>query len=161
VGDLVSGVVYTSRDPSAQLPEGGSYLIETTGSALMDGFFIQVDAPSAPQGLRLAGMVADGVDEAVVAAAQPLVIGWEAGVTSDRILLEVLPVDDGGAGAFRCVFEDDGSATVPATYLAYAPGTELDVIAHRLRETTVKLPGVDEAVVEFDYAVLARIAVGE
>ena len=70
-------------------------------------------------------------------------------------------MDDGGAGAFRCVFEDDGSAIVPATYLAFAPGTELDVIAHRLRETTVKLPGVDEAVVEFDYAVLARIAVGE
>ena len=161
VGDLVSGVVYTSRDPNAQLPEGGSYLIETTGSAIMDGFSVQVEAPSAPQGLRLAGVVADGAEDAMVPAGEPLPLSWEAGAAGDRILVEVLPVDDGGAGAFRCLFEDQGLATVPASYMAYASGAELDVIVHRLRETAVKLPGVDEAVVDFDYAVLARLAISE
>jgi hypothetical protein len=160
VGDLVSGVVYTSRDPGAHLPEGGSYLIETTGSALMDGFSIQVEAPTAPRGLRLAGVAADAAEGLLIAPSTPLSIGWEPGASGDRIVVEVLPVDEGGA-AFRCVFEDRGSATVPASYLAYVGGSELDVIVHRLRETTVKLPGVDEAVVDFDYAVLARIAVSE
>jgi hypothetical protein len=161
VGDLVSGVVYTSRDPNAQLPEGGSYLIETTGSADLEGFSIQVEAPSAPQNLRLAGVMADGVEDAVVVSAEPLGVSWEAGALGDRVLVEVLPVEDDAVGAFRCIFDDQGTATVPASYMAYAPGTELDVIVHRLRETTVKLPGVDEAVVDFDYAVLARIAISE
>ncbi len=159
VGELVSGVVYTSRDDSAALPAGGSYIIETSGSAWMDGFAIQVDAPGELVGLRLAGLLADE-DDLVVDAGEPLAIAWEAGAVDDRIVVDVSPVDD-GAAAFRCVFEDRGKGTVPTSFMAFAAGSELDVIVHRVRETSIKLPGVDEAVVDFDYAVLARVAVGE
>jgi len=57
VGDLVSGMFYTSRDSVADLPgdlpsdlpAGGTYTLEGTGSAYVERFAIEADAPVAPE----------------------------------------------------------------------------------------------------------------
>jgi hypothetical protein len=168
VGDIVSGVVYTSRDHSADLPLGGSYLIETTGSDVMERFSMRVDAPRAPAAVRLGEQPVES-DDLEVATDHPLTVSWEPidAAPSDRIYLDVLPLEADGGAALRCVFEDDGRGVVPARFVRWDPGVELEVAVHRYRRTELGAAdmtsgeeladvGVDGAVVDFDFALTAR-----
>ena len=53
------------------------------------------------------------------------------------------------------------SAVVPAAFTAFAEGSEVLVVVRRYRRRGVKLPAVDEAYVDFDFAVTARVVVGD
>jgi hypothetical protein len=162
VGDLVSGVVYTSRDDQTELIDNGTYLIETSGSASIDGFSIQVDAPAAPSGLRVAGVAAIDGEAMPIVAGQPLPVGWDSPARAgdnDLIFVELVATDAAGDSSLvRCAFEDDGAAIVPAALTAFA-GAEVDMFVHRYRQTSVKLAGIDEAYVDFDFAVAVQLTV--
>jgi hypothetical protein len=178
VGDLVSGVVYTSRDHSTELPEASTYSIDTAS------FSVEVDAPAMPTGVFVSqpSLSRLGVDrlfldgsELPLTAGEDLVVGWEPGSASqgDRVYLELATYDDqGGASVLRCVFEDDGLGLVPASFNVVSPGSDVDLAVHRHRRASVSksalsksAPGpsasIDDAVVVFDFAVAARAAMVE
>ena len=76
VGDLVSGMFYTSRDAASDLPSGATYTLEGTGSAQVDRFAIEADAPAAPEDVRLADTtLADGP----VIEEGSTIVRWRAG----------------------------------------------------------------------------------
>lgn len=172
VGELVSGVVYTSRDESTALPEAGTYVIETSGSPAVEEFSLRLDAPAAPEGVRLGGIDLEQGEAMLLSPGEPLGVSWVAGDDeTDRIVVELASLDpsslsggasgqDGGASV-SCVFADQGQAVVPAAFTAFAEGSEVLVVVRRYRRRGVKLPAVDEAYVDFDFAVTARVVVGD
>lgn len=160
VGELVSGIVYTSREGDTAIPSGGRFVIETSGSAQLDGFTVQVDAPEALSAVAISDLVITGDD---------LPVAWNPGHPSlgDRIYIDLTP-DDGRT--LRCVFYDDGEALIPAALVSARPGVAIDVEIHRHRRTIAPvsslgearaLDGLEEAVVDFDYAVAAQVLVAE
>lgn len=179
VGDLVSGVVYTSRGGDGALPLADSYLIETSGSGLVDGFSLRVEVPETPRGVRLrqAGQQMPLLDaqpgDLLISAAESLGVSWErSSHAGDQIVVELAPIrpHDDDTATLVCSFEDEGAATVPASQLAIGlgPGAEVDVTVHRLRKTTLRDigamhadRGIDGAIVELDFAVTARAAAVE
>jgi hypothetical protein len=167
VGDLVSGVVYTSRDHSSELPDAVTYSIDTSGSPFVESFSAEVEAPATPvrvylsqPRLGLERLPLDA-DELAFAPGEELTIAWEPGsaTAGDRIYLDLASVDEDGA-LLRCVFEDDGEGVVPAHLTSFASGVDVDVALHRHRRVSAALKrragGIDEAVVDFDFAVAAR-----
>lgn len=166
VGDMVSGVVYTSRGGATELPVDVPYVVETSGSALADGFRVSVDAPIAPLGVQLGPYAIDS-EELTFDAGQPLELSWQVDETAtDRIYVDLVPLPDGGStqalSTVRCAFVDDGAAQIPEQYTSFAEEpVAVEVAVHRLRRSAVPVPGVDEAVVEFDFAVLVRLPMAE
>ncbi|RLB46136.1 MAG: hypothetical protein DRI90_27670, partial [Deltaproteobacteria bacterium] len=170
VGDLVFGVVYTSRDHSTALPAATTYSIETSGSVFVDGFSMQVEAPDALDGVRFS-QPALGPDtqpleggDITLVMGEGLTIQWEPGSPSsgDRIYVDVASVDDEpGVAGLRCVFDDRGVGVVPAPITKLAASGEIEIAIHRHRLVTAKPSGIDEAVVDFDFAVAARALLTE
>ncbi len=158
VGDMVSGVVYTSRERSADLPVGASYLIETTGSARIEEFRLKVEAPQAPAEVRIAEQDLED-DELQAVADEPLALGWQAGdrAAGDRIYVDITPLGPSATRPLRCALADTGSAEIPAEYLE-GQSAVAEVAIHRFRQTVVSLSAIDEAVVEFDFAVSVPVA---
>lgn len=159
VGGLISGVVYTSRDGRAELPEGATYLFEVTGSRALDGFSLQADAPAAPSDVRIGGVALDS-SELVLRAGEPADVTWSRSadlMQGDRIYITAT----GGEGeAFTCVFDDVGQALIPGGFVGFDSGADLDLIVHRHRRAAMTVPGETyEAVVDFDFAVAAPVAV--
>jgi hypothetical protein len=159
VGELVSGVVYTSRDETTALPAQATYLIETSGSHLVDGFVVQVDAPAAPTGVRIGGLPLDAGE---IASGEAIGLEWDRGAAGDHVYVDLSMTDDETLGVVHCAFPDEGSAEVPAALVSFPPGAVLSVTLHRHRRTTVQLDGgVDQAVVDFDFVVASRIVVAD
>lgn len=172
VGGLVSGVVYTSRDRRTELPDGATYLFEVSGSGAFDGFSLVADAPVAPKNVRLGGAGFETSKAIVLRSNESVDLSWtESTEHDDRIYVTVTSAassasaspsgssaDDGHA--FTCVFEDDGAAELPASFLGFEPGAELDVMVHRHRRAAIVVSGTDyDAVVDFDFAVAAQVVV--
>jgi hypothetical protein len=162
VGELVSGVFYTSPDLAAPLPAPGRYAIEGTGAAAAAPFVLEADAPAEPGDVLLDGVSLSRGAEAVRGA--DVLVTWSSATSearsSDRVYVDVQAAD---GEVHRCAFEDTGSAVLPGGLIA-APSVAVAV--HRLRETTMALPSEigDEGepgrvVVRFDLAVVGRVAV--
>lgn len=173
VGDVVSGVFYTSPDAAAPLPAPALYAIESSGASAVDKFELRADAPAEPADVRVAGTL---LGDAATSSGKPmarrgadLLISWGrdtsyVALPSDRVYVDV----QAEAGAVhRCTFEDNGEALLPG---ALVDGRTIAVAVHRLREVTMPMPaeamaddGVrDEpgrAVVRFDLAVVGRVDV--
>ncbi|MCC6522894.1 MAG: hypothetical protein IT373_09555 [Polyangiaceae bacterium] len=163
VGDLVSGVVYTSRDETADVAPGVSYLVETSGSSRVDAFSSRAEAPESPDGILLAGLPLDGDDLALPVGA-PLALRWEPGTRADTIYVELRW--DGGEPVV-CTFDDVGRGEVPAVHARPEGARALELGVHRLRRTPLRFEGDGQpsdlggAQVEFDFAVVADIALAE
>jgi hypothetical protein len=169
VGDLVSGMFYTSRDTASDLPLGATYTLESTGAGAIERFAVDVDGPLALEDVRLGtATLADGV---VVDETQPLAVRWRAlaslaapesaGATPDVVIVDVGA--DSGASV-RCAFPDEGSGVLPAwifraSTLGALPATAT-IAVRRLRERSFASVGVDTGEVRFDVGVIGRITVG-
>jgi len=167
VGEVVSGVVYTSRDGTTDLPAGVPYLIETSGSPLVSGFRLAVDAPFEPLELQIGGQPVDGED-VVVLRGDVIELSWRAApdATGDLIVVDLSPLEadtrDGPIEAVRCAFDDTGSAAVLPEFTSWPVlPDEIDLTVHRLRHVATRLPEIGETIVEFDFAVTTRAPVAD
>lgn len=163
VGDLVSGMFYTSRDATSDLPGAATYTLEGTGSALVDRFVIEAEAPAAPEDVRV-GEVPLG-EAPVLTAAESALIQWRAAEAAGAGDKDVVLVDVGAASgaSVRCAFRDTGQAALPAWIfdagaLGPLPATA-SIAVHRVRERSVTVSGLDAGAVRFDLSVVGRVAV--
>ncbi|APR83309.1 Hypothetical protein A7982_08658 [Minicystis rosea] len=162
VGDLVSGMFYTSRDATSDLPSGATYTLEGTGSAQFERFAIEAEAPAAPEDVRV-GELSLG-ESPVIGLGEPALVRWRA-ATSDKGRDDVVLVDvtaTSGASV-RCAFADAGQASIPAWVfgtgtLGALPATAT-LSVHRVRERSLSVSGFDAGAVRFDLSVVGRITV--
>lgn len=172
VGDLVSGVFYTSRDAESDLPANATYALEGTGSAQVERFSIEAEAPPAPEDVRIGDApLREGVALAPGATAT---VQWRpaplsAGARGDLIVIDVR---DASGAEVRCAFKDEeGKATLPASALrgrALGEPTDTASIAfHRIRRRSFYLgrpatfgaTGIDMGEIRFDLSVIGRVKV--
>jgi hypothetical protein len=163
VGDVVWGMFYTSRDATSDLPSGASYTLEGSGSAHVDRFSIDADAPSAPEEVSVAGTA---LGDAPVIEDGAAIVRWRAGEpAASKGPADVVLVDVTGASgaSIRCTFEDRGQGTVPAWVwsdraLGALPASA-SITIHRVRERPFVVSGLDTGAVRFDLSVAGRVTV--
>ncbi len=162
VGDLASGVFYSTPDATLPMLERATSAYELTGSgaASVDSFLLDVGAlPEHPTAVR------------VEQRGHELAVSWAPRTTdaSDEVGASVY-IDVLGTEAFRCSFADDGNAVLPAGVLAASDrGREATVAVHRITERVARLRHASdrtvtdledaEARVRFDLAATVRFSV--
>src|SRR5207244_3759990 len=149
-------VSYTSRDAATDLPAAARYTLEATGSASVDKFAIEGDAPPAPEDVRI-GDVALGDNNLAIDPQTAVKVGWRALDASDVVFVD-LSASDGAS--VRCSFDDrEGAGVVPAAMVAsLAASPQVAIALHRVREQGFAAPGVDAGELRFDLAVVGRAA---
>lgn len=154
VADLVSGVFYTSPDADMALPPAARYSLGATGSASVDGFSVEVDAPSSP----------------IITSVSDVAVGSDIHLTWDASSSAATPdgnvyVDFRGSTTHRCTFADKGEALLPREMLSAADRGEATLTLHRLVERALPVESSDgsedvrEATVLFDFARSVRLTV--
>jgi hypothetical protein len=164
VGDLVSGVFYTSRDAQSDLPAGAAYAVEGSGSALVDHFSIEAEAPPAPEEVRIGDApLREGV---VLVEGASTTVNWQATPSpgSPRGSSDFVVIDVRGANeaAIRCTFKDEGEAVLPgAALLEKTLGTSsaASITFHRIRRRSFVASGVDIGELRFDLSVIGRVMI--
>jgi len=152
VTDLIAGVVYTTRDRTAEpLPAATTYSLSTTGGALRP-FNVNVSAPP-----LLSGVVVNSTPLAelgAVATRSPLLLSWNRGAAADLVYVEFATHD--GSATTRCTFRDDaGAGSLRAsTFLAIGAG---ELSLHRVHSETFTSGGVDAGEVRFDFEQSAHV----
>lgn len=159
VGDIVSGVFYTSPDAASDLPAGEAYVVDASGSSGVDHFSIEARAPSAPEDVRVGGVpLGEGVTLEDGASAQ---VRWRSDdvARGDFVFIDV----SGPSGAaVRCAFQDAGEALVPGALLRSAQlgghGATATLALHRVlrRDFARSLAGLDTGEIRFDLSVVGR-----
>lgn len=170
IGDVVSGVFYTSPDAAIGLPVPADYEIGSSGSSLVDAFVIDARAPSAPRNVAIDHVSADATDAAeptviAVRAGRDIEITWasEAHDGSNLVYVDVrAEAHDGRPGsAHRCTFPDGGAAVLPAGLLSASDDTAM-LTLHRLTERAAMMRGAEDAhpaTVVFDLSKTVRLVV--
>jgi len=171
VGDVASGVFYTSPDANQAFPIPADYHVVSTGADAVEGFDLDVVAPRAPSALRIAGKALDddalGADSVTIRRGFDVPVEWAGGTgEADSVYLDVR-----GETSFRCAFPDTGSLILPAELLRSvdndAETHDLTLTVHRLAERRAPVSfhrsGGDasaiDAVVRFDLARVLHLEV--
>jgi hypothetical protein len=159
IADFVSGVFYTSRDASAALPAPARYHIKNTGSLAMEHFNIELDAPTAPEDVRVANEPLGG--DLSVSAAAPIALQWRSGQAQDVIYVDVTSARN--PNGVRCAFSDVGEGVIPAGVLdkSFDPSASVSVAVHRVRLAGLSVPGIDHGEARFDLAVVGQVALAQ
>lgn len=125
VADLISGVIYTSRDQDAlRLPAQSQYFVRALGGEV-SGFEATGAAPKPLGGINVGGQALERV--AQVSTALPLDVSWEEGDANDIMLVEI----GGAQGGIACAFRDDlGAGTLSAQGASKGAGR---LSFHRIR----------------------------
>jgi hypothetical protein len=153
ITDLISGVVYTTPDRSADaLPTGERYAISVAGNGALGPFALNVQAAPKLDGVTVAGIALAELRS--LATTRPIEISWVAGAANDVVVAEFARLD-GSAGTL-CTFRDDaGRATLPAGILE-AQGAG-GLVIHRVSSHTFAKPGIDRGELRFDFALRASL----
>ncbi|HMJ14955.1 MAG TPA: hypothetical protein VK524_26260 [Polyangiaceae bacterium] len=153
ITDLISGVVYTTRDRSADaIPAGERYAISIAGNGSLGPLTLNVQAPRALDGVTVAGVPLAEVQ--TVSTAQPIELAWTAGESNDVLVTEFATLD-GSAGTL-CTFRDDaGRATLPAGMLDTEGAGRL--VIRRVSSHKFVKPGIDRGELRFDFALRASL----
>ncbi|MEM9696168.1 MAG: hypothetical protein AAGA56_26725 [Myxococcota bacterium] len=124
VAEVVSGLVYTSRD--AQVIPDGARLVVEGGHTGDERFSVAVDLPS------LRGTVDISPTDGAAAS-----VAWEVGEPGDWVTLHL----KGSGQSYDCSFEDTGVATIPGEVVRAIGDSEagFDIDFHRLRMHQVSL----------------------
>jgi hypothetical protein len=160
---LVSGVFYTSRDAADDLPAPAKYVLEGSGSASIERFSIEADAPAAPSDV-LVGDAPLG-DEVVIEGGA--LVRWRSDTSVGAQAGDLVYVDITAASgaALRCAFSDEGHGEVPASMLRSGVLGALPAAAtlavHRVRLGAFVGPGIDLGEVRFDLSVVGRATIAE
>lgn len=153
VSDFASGVVYATRDLSAEpLPAAVPYAIRTDGSAVVSALRVQGDAPSTLDQITVNGVPIFEVDE--LSVKKPLDLTWAVGESTDLVYAELTMMD--GGPNLLCAFRDDaGAGTIPAdTFAATGSGS---IAVHRARAQTFDQTSFDTADLYFDFQQSATV----
>lgn len=161
VGELVSGMFYTSPDTTRALPAGTLYTLEGTGSGAIDRFTIEADAPPAPEQVRVAGTPL--TESISLDPDAPATVEWTAGVATPRKDLVLVDLSVPSGAAIRCAFNDEGSATLPSWVLKSKELGPLPATAtlavHRIRQRSFTGPGLDTGEMRFDLSVMGHVVI--
>lgn len=152
VTDLVEGVVYTTRDLSAEpLPAGESYTVRAAGSEAIVPLSVSVQAPPVPSAVTVGGVPIHGLS--AISARQPIDVTWKVGEPDDVVYVELSAE---GAPSTVCTFRDElGAATVPAGTLAATSEGRFSL--HRVRHQPFDASGVESGRVRFDFEVAVSV----
>jgi hypothetical protein len=153
VTDLVSGVVYTTRDRSAEpLPAGERYALRTEGTLAIPPLSVSERAPAALEGVTIGGLPLAEVSSIV--ATRPIDLTWNVGEAGDVVYVELSSGD--GAASTVCTFRDEaGAGTVPPlSQDAVGAGT---VELHRARSREFAGVGINRGELRFDFEIVTRV----
>jgi hypothetical protein len=155
VTNLFAGVVYTTRERSAVLPDGVAYALSASGGALRTSLAVSAEAPQV-----LSGVTVDGValDAGATLARTGSDLSWDAGAPRDIVYVTLTAEGH----RVTCAFRDElGIGAIPAS--ALPPGSQAGVALHRLRivplAAGVAESGVDAGELRFDFELAATLAV--
>ncbi len=152
VTDLISGVVYTTRDRDPErLPAATSYQVQGSGGSLQP-FNVQADAPAELESVTVDG--APIADLTNMSARSPFSVSWVAGASRDVVYLEI--TGDSGQRVLLCAYEDTaGSALIPAGVVPSSGHGTLGI--HRLRSVPFSVDGLTSGELRFDFEVVADV----
>jgi len=149
VADLVSGVVYTTRDLVADpLPDHGTYTFRIAGSNTVPAMTLQASAPGPASDLYVAGLPLRS--EMLAVRRGDLAIRWEPAAGTDQVYVELASMEDGPLDRVRCTFANDGQAVIAASALPKAALQSISI--HLVRREGVLAPGLDGGWIRFDLA---------
>ncbi|HEY4122586.1 MAG TPA: hypothetical protein VGM56_32200 [Byssovorax sp.] len=155
VGDLVSGVFYTTRDDAAALTTG-SFLVSSSGSSQLDHFEVAAAAPADLDEVRLDDdLLTDGP---ALVPGRSIAVRWQAAdepAAEDRVFIDVT----GASGVTtRCAYGDVGEATLRGDVLdEQALGSNATIEVHRVRRSFFGTNAIDAGEIRFDLSVLGRV----
>lgn len=159
VGGMISGVFYTSRDARSDLPAPGRYVLESSGSGVLDKFSVGADAPANPEGVRIGNVdLAEGV---LLEEGATTNLAWRVSENSaDRVYVDLTAASGTG---IRCTFKDLGEATLPkdvttSKVWGALPAT-VTVALHRTRRGQFSASGIDDAELRFDFSVVGKATI--
>jgi hypothetical protein len=149
VADLVAGVVYTTRDLTADpLPDHGPYTFRIAGSNSIPPMTMEAMAPGPARNLSVAGLPLRG--EALALRRGDLAVTWEPAIGTDQVYIELASMEDGPLDRVRCSFANDGQANISASALPRAATQSISI--HLVRREGVAAPGLDGGWIRFDLA---------
>jgi hypothetical protein len=152
VTDLISGVVYTTRERTADLPASSQYVFRASGDGALQPLVVSARAPEALSGVTIGGVPLKQVRE--VSRTEPVDLTWNVGNADDVVYIELSSVD--GLQSTLCAFSDtDGSGSVPEELDWYTGQGRLAL--HRVKAITLDGPGVENGELRFDFAVGADV----
>jgi hypothetical protein len=154
VADLVSGVVYTTRDPIADpVREPGAYVFHVSGSATVPAMSLVGRAPGTTEDLYVGGLPLGG--DALVLPRGDLAVSWLPNPNADVVYIELSSLEDGPLDRARCAFAPSGPGLIPASALPKAALQSLSV--HVVHRENVSAVGLDGGEMRFDLAVSGSI----
>ncbi len=149
VADLVAGVVYTTRDLTADpLPDHGTYTFRIAGSNAVPPMTLQAVAPGPARDVFVAGHPLQS--NPLTVARGDLAVKWEPSVGTDQVYIELASMEDGPLDRVRCSFPNDGQAIIAASALPRAVTQSISI--HLVRREGVAAPGLDGGWIRFDLA---------
>jgi hypothetical protein len=157
VTELISGVVYTTRDRSAvPLPAATRYGIRVTGGAAVPPFAIEREAPPELDSVTVGGVPLAEVSE--IRLSEPVDLTWSVGAAGDLVIVELASAD--GTKSALCTFRDDaGAGSVAGRTLSVAGAGRLSL--RRLRVIELSQSGLDAGELRFDFELAQSVTFGE
>jgi len=149
VVDLVSGVVYTTRDSMADpVPGQGTYTFRVSGSSALPPMALEGHAPAPIEHLYIGGYGLRA--DPITLPREDLALTWQPPAGGDMIYVELASAEDGPLERVRCAFANDGHAVIASSAL---PKAALQSIAvHLIHREDVVATGLDRGEVRFDLA---------
>lgn len=165
VGGLISGVFYTSRDARNDLPAPGRYVLESSGSSVLEKFSIGADAPANPENVRVGN--AELAESVSLEEGVATNLAWRINESTDarkhdddRVYVDLTAASGTG---IRCTFKDSGEAVLPASVTTNKVWGSLPasvtIAVHRTRKGQFTAPGIDDAELRFDFSVVGKATI--
>lgn len=155
VRDLVSGVVYSTRDQAAEpLPSGMPYRVSASGSSVLAPFDVTAEAPEALAGVQLGDLSLGELSELSLGASLPL--RWSPGQAGDWVVFELTD----GLSRVVCSFDDRaGQGLVPG---GAVEGSGLSsgfatLSVHRVRVATFGDEATTLGEIRFDFELATKV----
>jgi hypothetical protein len=149
VVDLVSGVVYTTRDLMGDpLPGEGSYTFRVSGSYALPPMTLEGHSPGPVDHLYVGGYALRA--DPIALPREDLAITWQPPAGGDLVYVELASTEDGPLERVRCTFVNDGHAVIGAAVLPKATSQSISV--HLIHREDVGAPGLDRGEIRFDLA---------
>jgi hypothetical protein len=152
ITDLISGVVYTTRDRSADtLPAGARYAISASGNGSVPALNLEAEAPRELESVLLGGIPLAEVE--TISTSTALDFNWLGGDAGDMLVFEFAA---DGSPAVLCSSRDDAGGTTlpPGIVQATGPGR---LSIHRVRTREFIKPGIDRGELRFHFTVRANL----